>query len=253
MSLSRIEQARHLRDYFALQLRFAAALADAGCLDPADALLRYTNLHRRLALGPPDVNGPHPHWAGIVARLLALPDHDARADCAVAAWAATGDEPPLPNQARFGAFGCNPPDADGVVRIHFSPADGDDVSPLHPAKVAQRRAELAALTHHVAASHPQARVIRGTSWLYHLDAYRRLFPPDYAASAMLEGPGLSFAGNANWGQFLTFRGEFKTAAGARMRDNLTRLDPQRPWLAFPLPALSPQSPMDVFVRHYANA
>ncbi|MEQ8483149.1 MAG: hypothetical protein RIB46_02180 [Pseudomonadales bacterium] len=250
MSLTRAERARHMRDYVDLQLRFAARLAEAGGLDPAEALLRYTNLHRRLALGPPDVHGPHPAWFDFAGRLLTLPDHDARVACAVAAWAAAGAEPPLPNQQRFGAFGCNPPDADGLVRIHFSPDDGDDVSPLAAGKVARRRAELAALTRHVAGWQPRARAIRGTSWLYHLDAYRRLFPSAYAQSATLHGPGLSFAGNANWGQFVTFRGEFKAEAGARMRANLQRLDPGRPWLAFPLPALTVQAPVDVFLGEF---
>jgi hypothetical protein len=35
-----------------------------------------------------------------------------------------------------------------------------------------------------------------------------------------------------------------------MRDNLRRLDPERPWLAFPLPALTPEAAVAAFVEHY---
>lgn len=240
------DRAERLRDYFDLQLRFALALAERAGLDPADALLRYTNLHRRLAFGRPVDGEPHPGWRCLAIDIAQAPDQGARLEIVLHAYARAGAEPPPPNQLDFGAFGCNPPDADGVVRIHFSPRDDDGVSPLAPAKTARRRAELRALASHVQRSWRNARTIRGTSWLYHLDAYRRLFPPGYVATRVLAGPSLRYSGNANWGQFLTYRGEAKGAAIARMRANLPDLDPARPWLVFPLPALTPEAPVAVF-------
>jgi hypothetical protein len=250
MTASRAERALQLRDYFDLQLRFAAAMADATGQPLAEALLRYTNLHRRLALGHLGTGPPHPDWPPFAARLTALTDHAERLTCTLDAYANAGDEPPPPNREPFGAFAFNPPDHRGVVRIHFSPRDDDGISPLAREKTDRRRSELEALVGRLVDAYPDARRIRGTSWLYHLPAYRRLFPPAYADSATLHGPSLRYEGTANWGQFLSHGGGVKAAAVARMRDNLRRLDPERPWLAFPLPALTPEAAVAAFVEHY---
>jgi hypothetical protein len=253
MTASRAERAHQLRDYFDLQLRFAAAMADAADMPLPQALLRYTNLHRRLALGHLGSGPPHPDWLPFAARLTALPDHAARLACTLDAYASAGDEPPPPNREHFGAFAFNPPDDHGVVRIHFSPDDHDGISPLALEKTDRRRSELAALVTRVVHGYPDARRIRGTSWLYHVSAYRRLFPPAYADSATLNGPSLRYEGTANWGQFLSHRGGVKAGAVARMLENLRNLDVQRPWLAFPLPALTPEATVAVFVDHYGPA
>lgn len=43
--------------------------------------------------------------------------------------------------------------------------------------------QVRALFRQVRQEHPHARSVRGISWLYHLAAYRRLFPPQYGHSA----------------------------------------------------------------------
>jgi hypothetical protein len=134
----------------------------------------------------------------------------------------------------------------------FSPADSDDISPLSITRMSRRRAELRALTEYLLRDQPGARSVRGTSWLYNLEAYRRLFPPAYAASCRLNGQTLRYQGNALWGQFLSFRGEVKAAPRQRMLANLLDLDARRPWLTFPLPALTPEAPLAVFAEHYAE-
>ena len=42
--------------------------------------------------------------------------------------------------------------------------------------------------------------MRGSSWLYKVDAYRRLFPPEYTGA--LSPAGYEFQFLALWGQFL---------------------------------------------------
>lgn len=85
-----------------------------------------------------------------------------------------------------------------MVRIHF----GHDptrlrvgaAGPLARVNADERRAELATMCSAIRLRHPDAQLIRGTSWLYNLPAYQRLFPPAYADSRAPVGASLRYQG-----------------------------------------------------------
>ena len=240
-----------LAPYFDLQLRFAARLAEVGGPPLGEAVTWYTNLHRRFGLGMARRDQPASAlWRRLLDGLGEAPDHAARLAWTLECFAAAPPEQPPPGQHRFGCFACDAPDGSGVLKLHFSNADGDDVSPLAEARRARRRAELTAMFAFVAANHPDAASVRGTSWLYHLEAYRRLYPPGYAASRRPPDRPLHFHGSSSWGQFLDHRGAIKPAARDRMLVNLPALNPLRLREAFPLPALLVTAPIDEFLRYY---
>ena len=60
-------------------------------------------------------------------------------------------------------------------------------------------------------THTEARTILGGSWLYHLEAYRRLFPPVYGESRVVQEGTAHLQGTASWGQFLDHREAVKPA------------------------------------------
>ncbi len=122
--------------------------------------------------------------------------------------------------ASFGCFAYARLSGD-CIRLHFRNAETDGHTPLGIERRGQRVAELAALFEHVKQTlRPPLEVI-GASWLYNLDAYRRLFPVSYVATAhVLEH---RFRHMPLWGQFLDRHGEIKE----RMtREFLERLDRQ---------------------------
>ena len=49
---------------------------------------------------------------------------------------------------------------------------------------ARRMAELLA---HLVRHHPETQVLRGSSWLYNIQAYRRLFPDEYIQNSTPTG------------------------------------------------------------------
>ncbi len=159
-------------------------------------------------------------------------------------------EPLSPQQRYFGSFSCEAPDAEGAVRIHFVNRDGDGSSPLSRDKIGRRRGELAALFAHLAVSHGQARYVKGISWLYHLPAYRRLFPPPYGASARPVA-WARLSGTSSWGQFLRHDETLRAAARDTFLGNLPALDPVAPWRSFPLPVLTVRAPIALFHAFYA--
>ena len=66
---------------------------------------------------------------------------------------------------------------------------------------------------------PDTRIVGG-SWLYNVDAYRALFPPDYLATAQV-GPA-EYQFMALWGQFLDRRGDARQPATRALLDRLAQ-------------------------------
>jgi hypothetical protein len=250
---TRAARAERLRGYFDLQLRFAAVIADAAAAPFADAVGLYTNFHRRFGLGPIEADPGSAAWRGYIDGLLDCRSHDDRVDWTQVFYARSPEERLPPNERPFGCFSCTPPNAEGVLRFHFANRDsGDGAGPLSGAKRDERTRELTAMFSFIRAAFPAATNVRGLSWLYHVEAYRRLFPPEFGASRKLpeQRLRLNLNGTSSWGQFLDHRDAIKPGLRDAFLRNLERLDIDRPWRAFPMPALATEAPIALFYAHY---
>lgn len=241
--------AERMRGYFGVQLMLAERIAALSPSDLGEAALRCTNLHRRFGLGRPE-HGAAPAWSDYAGRLEQSGSATERLDWTIEFFVGAPEETAPAGHVHFGCFACEPPDADGAVKIHFNNRDTEGgLGPLASAKAGARMAELDRLTAHVRAAWPHARKIKGGSWLYNLEAYRRLFPPAYAASRR-RPEAVRLTGSSSWGQFLDWRGAVKPDLAQAFAANLDRLDPAAPWRAFPLPALTAEAPVDAFIEFY---
>lgn len=243
-----------LAPYFEIQLRLAARMAELTQVPLGEAVWRYTNFHRRLGFGLPG-DAPGPAWIAFAPWLDAAADLDEQVRIVQDAFRATADEQiPLPGQAGFGCFACDPPNDEGVVRIHFFNADTDAAGgPLAAAKADRRRSELAAMIRHIRRTFPTARSIRGKSWLYNLDAYRRLFPPDYVAAPVVAPGPIHLQGTSSWGQLIDSRERVRPEVRDALIANLPNLDPAAPWQVFPLRVLTVEAPLESFEAFYPAA
>jgi hypothetical protein len=95
------------------------------------------------------------------------------------------------------------------VRLHFG--NSPDGLALRAESWTARREELRRIFLRVAEEHPESSVVRGTSWLYHLPAYRRLFPGAFVDN--LSSVGYLHQFTALWGQFLDRFGVVKPQLG----------------------------------------
>jgi len=249
-TIARAERAERLWEYFDLQLRFAEAVAAAAALPLSEVLAQCTNFYRRFGLGRLQDAPLAPEWQKYTAHLLTLETHEQRVAWTQACFVQAPPERLPPDQRLFGCFSCDPPDADGRVRIHFANRDHDGTGPLSRTKIATRRQELKAMFTYVQKTCANAKAVRGGSWLYHLEAYRRLFPPVYGASRKVLEGSARFQGTSSWGQFLDHREGVKPALRAQFLENLKQLDMHRLWEVFPLPACSAQAPMQAFYDFY---
>jgi hypothetical protein len=248
----REREAERLAPYFAVQLDFARRLAAGQGIALGEAVSRYTNLRRRFGLPEEDPASAAP-WAAYLEGL------DAADPAAQAAWTREAflrsSEERLPaEQTGFGCFSCEAPDAEGGVRLHFVNRELDgEVGPLDRRRMPARREELAALFAFVREAYPQAARVLGASWLYNLEAYRRLFPPAYGASRRPRPEPVNLTGTSSWGQLLDRRGGLKPDMAARFAENLAHLEVEAPWRVFPLPCLVTEAPIGLFHQHYGVA
>jgi hypothetical protein len=251
----RIARAERLRPFFELQLRLARRMAGLSGAPLSEMAVRHTNFHRRFGLGRL-AGDPAPAWLPYAAALDRISDLQAQVALTHDVFLRAPDEVlPVPGRKGFGCFACDEAvAADGSVQIHFRNADTDaEGGPLAAAKLPRRRAEMAALVAHIRTTQPGASHIRGRSWLYNLAAYRRVFPPDYGASAESIGPEpVNLHGNSLWGQAIDSEERVRSDIRDAILAALPAMDATRPWAVFPLPVLATRAPLESFARFYGT-
>ncbi len=233
------------KDFLDLQFAFAERVRDLSGTPLEVALFESTNLYVRFGFGR-EFNFDHRGWQSYLTGIRGagdgrewtyrfyLREPEARAAPLVV--------------ATFGCFSYALPDGHHV-RLHFGNAESDDRSPLGAARITRRRAELSALCAHLKPSLSQDIPIVGASWLYNLEAYRRLFPPGYVSTARpIRG---AFRSMALWGQFVNRRGEVRGSAAVAFLEALARtLDPGDLGKCFPFQALTARAPAGEFYDFY---
>jgi len=90
----------------------------------------------------------------------------------------------------------------------------------------------------------------GGSWLYHLEAYRRLFPPAFLSTVR---PGKNdYPYLTLWGQFLDRNGQVRPEPARKFMDSLEMQTTLAGILgSFPLKALYVEAPLQAFYEFYA--
>jgi hypothetical protein len=214
MSTNAAGSLTYAKAFFDLQVQFAHKVAALSGLPLARVLLEYTNLYIRFGLGR-DFDPAHPTWQEYVAGLEGANDigewtysfYSRRPD-AMAAPAIV---------ATFGCFAYARLSGERI-RLHFQNGETDGHSPLALERANRRLAELAALFEHVNRTLLQPLRVIGASWLYNLDAYRRLFPNSYLATAHVAPR--RFQHMPLWGQFLDRQGAVREHVARQFRERL---------------------------------
>jgi hypothetical protein len=192
----------YAKAFFDLQLRFAHKITILSGLPLPRALLDYTNLYIRFGLGR-GFDPAHPTWREYLAGLR---DANDTREWTYRFYLRRPDAMAAPAiVATFGCFSYSRLSGDRI-RLHFENADTDGHSSLGINRLGQRLADLTGLFGHVKQTLGQSVQVAGTSWLYNLDAYRRLFPSPYLATARVIH---RFQNMPLWGQFLDRHGEVK--------------------------------------------
>jgi hypothetical protein len=235
----------YAKAFFDLQVQFAERVTILSGLPMARVLLEYTNLFIRFGLGH-DSDPAHPAWQ---AYLAGLRDASDPRGWTYAFYLRRPDAMAAPSVvATVGCFAYARPTRERI-RLHFQNAETDGRSPLALDRVGARRAELAALFAHVKQTQDPPLQVRGVSWLYNLDAYRRLFPTSYLATA--HAAAGRFQHMPLWGQFVDRDGAIKEQPARQFLERLER-QPSLDVLeqCFPFQPLAVDAPVQDFYDFY---
>jgi len=235
----------YAKAFFDLQVALAQKVVALSGLPLPRALLEYTNLYIRFGLGR-DFDAAQPAWQEYIAGVR---DANDVAESTYAFYVARGGEPAGPPVlASVGCFAYARLGPDRI-RLHFHNAESSGASPLALERAGRRVAELGGLFDHLKRTSDQPWYVVGASWLYNLEAYRRLFPAPYLATArVMTG---RFQHMPLWGQFLDRHGAVKEHMMRRFMERFERqstmdgLD-----RCFPLPVLSLEASVQHFYDFY---
>jgi len=229
------------KEFFDLQLRFAARMVELTRMPIRQALLDYTNLYVRFT-GDRCFAEDHPIWQSYLDGIHRRAD---LSDWTYRFFMRQQDVGAPPSViATFGCFSYAS-ETEQKVRLHFHHVHRDGGSPLADSCRSSRLAELRELVSHMKCAAGANVWIAGVSWLYNLQAYRRLFPPAYLATATVAAN--RFRNMPLWGQFIDHRGGIKQFAvdafEKRLKTQQSIVHIER---CFPLQPLSVEASLDVF-------
>lgn len=149
----------------------------------------------------------------------------------------------------YGCFSYHYEPEDRTIRFHFANRDSSGTSPLRQERQVERRRELKAMFGDVRREVPEAAWVRGRSWLYNLDAYTRLFPPEYIRAAAPTPAELQFM--SQWGQLLDHGWNVREAPAQIFSSRLAAANTFDGLLqSFPLPVLAPRCEIGRFYAFY---
>ena len=232
------------KEFFHLQLQFAKRIAHILHIPPADALIEYSTLYMSFEFGR-SFDPIHPMWQEYLAGLKSASDD---VEWTYAFYLHHYTESYQENL--FGCFYYAYNRDTKTVRLHFAHQDASGYSPLSRDRMETRLQELTELFIDVLTMHPEAGMVRGGSWLYNTEAYRRLFPPEYTQNAEVAIDG-EFPFMALWGQFLNHHEQLRES----MAQHFLNCVAEQETLAsikhcFPYLPLAPQCSIHHFYRFY---
>lgn len=219
VTIERKKDPEYPREFFDLQIEFARKVAGVLGIPISQALLQYTVLFRRFNVGR-SPNASNPVWQEFIATItdenlseqvyqlyLKKKDIELKLD---------------PDKKKFGCFTFEYKPEERCVKIHFANKD-DDGSPLDDKNLFKRLAELKSMFEYVKKNYPNAKIVRGGSWLYNLSKYRRLFPPEFSRDAQ-PATRYHFDGMSAWGQFLDQNMKIKPDQAKLFRERLNNAE-----------------------------
>ncbi len=232
----------YTKAFFDFQLHVAHRLAAQFDLSLGAALADYTTFSTIFA----------DNWAAYAAQIEAVPDASAWTYQYYLSQRLPNPQPDDTSYLGKPLFGCFSYQVRETtsIRVHFMKNDPLSSRPLTRLRLAARHAELARMFVHIHAHVPAAQAVLGNSWMYNIEAYRRLYPPAYTARLPVSDEA-EFQFLAFWGQCFDHAWNPKPTLASAILERLahmTHLDELR-W-CFPYQTLQPVGAIGDFYQFY---
>jgi hypothetical protein len=176
-----------------LEIDFAIKAAELNKESYDQALFKYTNLYGALFIASPERDENHPDWLKFLESTNRNSVYDYYVDIynmrqKPSEKTYLGDAPSI----TYHNEGKN-------AYLHFNNNDTSGYSPLAKERMATRKQELRRIIQDIKQNYSEVKFINGDSWLYNIEAYKRLFPQKFIESGVIHN---DFSKLTVWGQFL---------------------------------------------------
>jgi len=233
--------------FFGLQLTFARKITQLTKQPYQDTVLNMTALYRILGLDW-SLDPQNPTWQDYL-KGLHLIDIDADADWSYQFYLERANQLPSYDNQHWGCFGYEYWSERRLIHLHFWNLDESAHGPLSHQRKDARLADLRSMFTHIKPMHPNAIAVHGSSWLYNIEAYCRLFPVELRLSARTDTPHL--IARSLWGQFLRHDGRLNQERAEVFLDRLNRLEEEHQYAqCFPFQVLITEAPISLFYTFY---
>lgn len=150
----------------------------------------------------------------------------------------------------FGCFGYNASPDTAQVYIHFLNREWEPTGPLSAEKIDRRKEELRNMFTEVKQKMPYAKEVYGKSWLYHLDAYKRLFPESYTKRPEIDTDPSLWKTTSIWGQFVDSDYRLKRDLAQKFMERIKSVPTEELAYALEFPPLKVHGPIEDFYALY---
>lgn len=196
------------RDYFALQIEFAKKASELLNISLADTLIEYTGFYKTFRISGWKFDKDDLTWLKYLKEIQKSTNLvDTTYDFYLKRLEGR-EQQDVNISKQFGCFSYENSPEENCIYIHFRNLDGAEPGPLSLAKKDIRLKELTEMFSEIKHKNTTVKYVAGFSWLYNLEAYRRLFPQEYTQDMQVNSEW--FRSSAIWGQFLDSAGEIKT-------------------------------------------
>lgn len=232
------------REFFNIQIDFAKRISEVSSMPLDQALLEYTSLYRRFNIGK-KTDASNPVWREFIASIEDKDIHEQVYDFYLKRQDVHLEKV---EKKRFGCFDCEYQPEEECVYVHFGNREKNG-GPLDDVNLEKRLEELKDMFEYVKKSCPKAKVVKGSSWLYNLPKYRRLYPPEYTQNS--KPTSRHFTGLSGWGQFLDKNMQIKSRESVMFKERLASAGTLDETIdSFPLKTLKVEANVDYFFRFY---
>jgi len=247
-------------EHFSLQYEYAKRATKVLNIPIGETLMEFTQFWRRIH-NPLELkvnkmewsfDSTTPQWRELSDRI----NHNEPADTVAYELYTKNNSTAEAGKNYFGCFRYNfnqqVDDEKAIIEIHFKNRDSSVYGPLTKERKHARCHDLKSMFESISKNHSEAKIVRGGSWLYNLNSYRRLFPEIFTTDMKVEE--IPFPRTSGiWGQFLTSNGKVNASMkrnfllkvnNAKNADELLQ--------CFEFKILFPSAGIESFYSHFAT-
>lgn len=195
------------KNFIDIQIIFAQKAAKILNISLNKSLFSYTSLPIRFGIPFSQLIEEHSVWQQFIRKINNGKDLSETAfNYCIEQEKGSDTKSQFSDREKFGCFSYNPLNNEKGILIHFANNDAPEPGSLSEERVPVRLAELKAMFADIRSKYPDYKFVASSSWLYNVESFTKLFPPEFIISKQAK---VDYRSMGIWGQFIDKYGNTK--------------------------------------------